>query len=75
VKVTTDPALKAPMHFRFRVNARGGGHVHLTVYAGTTPGSLGRSGGLVLREAEWTALQLALSGNREPGVLVHIEDP
>lgn len=64
----------APTCFTFRVNAHGGGHVHVVLFAGFTPGSLGRSGGLVLRTEEWQALRAVLTAAKQDGVVVTVED-
>jgi hypothetical protein len=68
----TDSA--TPIHFTFRVNAHGGGHMHVVLFAGVTPGSLARSGGLVLRTEEWAALKAILQAGKVDGTVVTVED-
>ncbi len=53
----SQPANIETMHLKFREHCRGGGHAHIKVFAGTTPGSLGACGGLVMRTQEWVALR------------------
>ena len=59
-------------HFRFVVNAMGGGHTHVKVWAGTTPYALGMTGGLVMRTEEWEALQRALASVKADDVAIHL---
>lgn len=62
----THPAIR-PLHFRFREQVSGGGHVQIKVFAGTTPGSLALCGGLVMRREEWAALRGLLCGGVDGG--------
>lgn len=66
---------KPTIHFRFVVNAMGGGHTHVKVWSGTTPYSLGLTGGLVMRNDEWEALQKALGTAKADGVQIHVGEP
>jgi hypothetical protein len=40
------------MIFKFR-HERGGDHIHISIFAGKTDGSLGKAGDICLREEEW----------------------
>lgn len=53
-------------YFRFVERVSGGGHVQVKVFAGTTPGSLGCCGGLVMRLDEWETLRRILHDARIP---------
>lgn len=62
----------APLQFSFLSKASGGGHLQIKVYAGTTPGSLGCCGGLVMRKEEWEVLRKLLGTALLDGVRVKI---
>jgi hypothetical protein len=65
---------KPIVSFVFRVNARGGGHTHVTIFAGVTPGSRGRCGGLVMRDEEWAALQKVLEQGQHGATPIIVEE-
>lgn len=45
-----------PFLFRFRYEVLGG-HTHVRLFAGKGAGSLGKCGGLIFRNEEWTAFR------------------
>lgn len=44
------------MIFKFR-HERGGDHIHISIFAGKTDGSLGKAGDICLRSEEWEAFR------------------
>ena len=48
-----------PLMYRFYFTVLGG-HTHIRVFAGTTPGALGKCGDLTMRNEEWADFRCAL---------------
>lgn len=50
------------MIFSFRYEV-GGGHTHVSIFSGKTPGGLGKNGDVCFRNEEWAAFREVLTSN------------